>query len=67
MIRDLVRIQIPPCRLFFVASSLLPHLTRFLAHRVGRFCFCLVENLTVGLTIGDVVSMAGEVVVGLSG
>ena len=69
-----------PCCLFFVASSLSslfyclfliisslsPHLARFLARLVGRLCFCLAGNLTVDLAIGGVVSMAGEVAVGLS-
>ena len=56
---------LPYC-LFFVASSLLPHLARFLARPVGRFCFCLAGSLTVGLAIGGAVSMAREVAIGLS-
>ena len=57
------------CRLVFVASSLSPHLTCFLAHLVGRLCFCLRGSvgLVVGLAIGSAVLIAGEVAVGLSG
>ena len=69
MIRDLVRIRIPLCRLFLIVSSLSPHLAHFLAHPVSRPRFRLRDSagLVVGLAIGDAVSMAGEVVVGLSG
>ena len=38
------------CRLFFVASSILPHLVRFLARFVGRPCFRLRGS--VGLAVG---------------
>ena len=38
--------RIPPCRLFFVASSLLPHLARFLARSVDRPHFRFAESLT---------------------
>ena len=51
MIRDLVRIRIPSCRLFFIASSLLSHLVRFLARLfAGRLCFHLRGS--VGLAVG---------------
>ena len=58
-----------PYRLFLVAFSLSPHLASFLAHPVGRPHFHLRDlvGLTVGLAIGDAVSIAGEVAVGLSG
>ena len=58
-----------PCRLFLVASPFSSHLARFLARPVDRPCFCLRGSvgLTVGLAISGVVSMAGEVAVGLSG
>ena len=57
------------CRLFFVASSLSPHLARFLACPLGRPCFCLKGStgLVVGLAIGGAMSMAGKVAVDLSG
>ena len=55
------------CCLFLVASSLSPHLARFLARLVGRSRFRLARSLTVGLAIGGTVSMAGKVVVGLLG
>ena len=67
MIRDLVRIRIPPCRLFLIASFLSPHLARFLIRPVGRPYFYLARNLTIGLVIGGAVLLAGEVAVGLSG
>ena len=68
MIRDLVRIRrIPPCCLFLVASSLSPHLARFLARPVGRPHFCSAGSLTVGLAIGGAALMAGEVAIGLLG
>ena len=61
--------RIPLYRLFLVASSLLPHLAHFLAGPEDCLCFCLRGSvgLVVGLAIGDAVSMAGEVAVGLSG
>ena len=42
-----------PCRLFFVASSLLPHLTCFIARPIGcpRFCLRGSVGLAVGLAI----------------
>ena len=43
--------QIPPCRLFLVASSLSPYLARFLAHPVGRPCFYFVGSWIVGLAM----------------
>ena len=56
-----------PCCLFFVASSLLPHLVRFLVRLVGCLRFHLAGSLIVGLAIDGAVSMAGKVAVGLSG
>ena len=52
-----------------IASSLSPHLVRFLARPVGRPCFYLRSSLglTVGLAIGDAVLIVGEVIIGLSG
>ena len=67
IIRDLVKIRIPPYCLFFVTSFLSSHLARFLARLVGRPRFCLAGSLTIGLVIGGKVSMVGEVTVGLSG
>ena len=54
---------------FLVASSLSPHLTRFLVRLVGWSCFCLRGwvGLTVGWGIGGAVSIAGEVAVALLG
>ena len=62
-------IWISLCRLFFVASSLSPHLARFSVCPDGRPCFRFRDlvGLTVGLAINDAVSMAREVAVGLSG
>ena len=61
-----------PCRLFLVASSLSSHLAYVLVHFVARpvgcprFRFRGLVGLTLGLAIGDAVSMVGEVAVGLS-
>ena len=41
-----------PCRLFFVASSLSPHLAHFLARPVGRSCFRFAGSWIVGLAMG---------------
>ena len=40
----------PLCCLFLIASSLSPHLARFIARSVGHFCFRLRGSM--GLTIG---------------
>ena len=55
--------RIPPCRLFLVASSLSPHLARFLARFAGRprFRFRGLVGLTVGLAIGGATSIRGKV------
>ena len=55
------------CCLFLIASSLLPHLVRFLARPVGCSRFYLAGSLTIGLAIGGTVSMAGEVAIGFLG
>ena len=48
------------CRLFLVASSLLPHLAHFLARPVGRLCFRLTGNWIVGLAIGRAKSRGAD-------
>ena len=58
-----------PSRLFLIASSLSPHLARFLARHVGRprsHLRCSV-GLTIGLAIGGAMLIVGDVAIGLSG
>ena len=56
-----------PCRLFLVVSSLSPHLARFLAHPVGRPCFCFAGSGIVGLAMGGAESRGADIAVGFSG
>ena len=67
MIRNLVRIRIPPCCLFFVAFFLLPYLARFLARPLGCSRFCFVGSWFVGLAMSKAELKDTDVAVGFSG
>ena len=56
-----------PYRLFLVASSLSPHLARFLARLINRPRFRFAGSWIVGLAMGKTESRGADVTVGFSG